>query len=247
MYDGIPRLGTWSQPGQTQTAGTAIKIPIPPFAGPAGSSPLIYALPNGAPNWMRGGGVTHVSQMGVFTGATAHIVYVMRPLNYAIVTVAGAINTTAFTIGTDPGSYSTAYKYPLPGSLTAPGNVANNLIAANDFFAVQLSDGSWFFDKVSSVTTLAITTTTTIPNVTGGGIPVGSVMFWFGIQTDTDPATGLGHPAILPPVSLYTNFIDTTNGSIACGLRPGDPLYLLDANATAADVLCSLSGFFGKY
>lgn len=246
-----PRLGTWVQPGQTQTADTAIKIPITPYPGPAGSAPLRYRLDSqGTPNFMKPqGGVTHLTQFVVTCGSTAHVHYFMRPLNYAVVSTAGAINSTSLVIDKDPGVYSTNYRYPIPDSQTV-ANTANNAIAANDYFAVQLSDGTWFFDKVAGVSgsgAITITTTTTIPNVTGGGIPVGSIFYWFGIQTDTDPATGLGHPSFQPAASATFTGTDPGGDGLVNGLRPGDPLYYFNANATAADTVVYLAGYYGKF
>lgn len=239
------RLGTWSVPGQTQTAGTAIKIGIPPWRGPNGAAPLVYGHDSqGKRNWMDQGGVfTKISNYSITTGGTAHLGYFLRPLNYALVTVAGAANGTTFTIGTDPGLYTTAANWKFPGT---PYGVATNAIAANDYFAVQLTDGTWFFDKVSSMSTLQVTTTTTIPNITGGGIPVGAIMFFYGIQTDLDPrlGAGSGHINVQPNVSVFTQFYDQ-NGLIST-LGPGEPMYYFNANATAADTVASISGFFSR-
>lgn len=243
----MPKCGSWSVPGQTQTAGTVIKIPIPPYPGQtAGGLPLLYQVNSqGKPNWYgQNGAFTHVTNYGINCSSTQHIAYFMRPFNWSLVTVAGAANGTTFTIGTDPGLYTTAANWKWPG--TTPKNVATNAIEANDYFAVQLSDGTWFFDKVSSVTSLAITTTTTIPNITGGGIPVGNVMFFFGIQTDTDPRTGMGHPSFQSPISAFTQHGDM-QGSLVTTLGQGEPIYYFNANATGADVVSNIGGFYARF
>lgn len=247
MSDLNVRYGTWSVPGQTQTAGTAIAIPIPPWRGGQGNTPFVYGLDSqGTPNWTKNGAYTHVTNYGIVAGGTAHKGVFMRPLNYSVVTVAGAANGTTFTIGTDPGLYTTAANWKI--SSVTPKGVATNAIANTDYFAVQLTDGTWFFDKVSSMSTLQVTCTTTIPNITGGGIPVGAIMFFFGSSTDLDPRMGAGsaHPSISANVSATLNLSDP-NGSIATTLGPGEPMYYLNLNATAADTVSNISGFFGKF
>jgi len=244
----IPRLGTWNQPGQTQSANTQISIPIPPWPGdPKSGLPFLCTLDSqGLPSWTKqGGAYTHVTKFGITTSSTAHICYFLRPLNYAIVSTAGAKNTTSLIIDKDPGIYSANWRYP-----GTPVNVADNAMAANDFFAVQLADGTWFYDKVAGVSgtpnATTITTTTTIPNITGNSIPVGNAFFFFGIGTDVDPATGFKQTNVSPNVSVYTEFSDAGGDGIASSLRPGDPMYFIDANATGADTVAFISGYFGK-
>lgn len=265
----INKLANWSVPGQTQTANTAILIPIPPYAGQPGTGPFLYGLDSqGNPNWWGvpngPGAVTHVTRFGISTGSTANISYFMRPLNWAKVTTAGAKNTTSFIVDKDPGIYSasglgSATNYRNKAATAGPGgvpaaptvpvtNMADDAMTTNDYYCVQLADGTWFFDKCAGVAgtpgPLTVTTTTTIPNVTGNSIPVGAIMFWFGVQTDLDPATGLGHPAFNPKVSVYTEFGDPCGDGIVSTLRPGEPIYFLDPNATAAETVAFISGYY---
>lgn len=240
-------MPSWSitSPG-TQTAGTAITGGIPPFPGYTG--PRLYnGNATGLFPWATTCPyLTTVTQLGILTGSTAHKIFCLRPLNWAVVSVAGAINTTSFTLKTDPGKYSVNYKYPLGGGLTAPASTADLTFTTTHYFAVQLADGTWFFDLCAgfNTSTLVVTTTTTIPNVTGGGIPVGAVMFLLGSGTTVDPATGSVPPSITPNISVYTNFQD--DYALFTALHPGDPMFILDANGTAADTITNVSGVYRK-
>lgn len=243
--EAIPRLGTFHFSGQTQTAGTAIAIGIPPWRG-GNQATLLYAVDaTKGPNWNKPGAITHITKLGLLTGSTAHSVIVMRPFNWTTVASAAAINQAVINITADPGIYSTNYKYP-SNLGTGTAAVANNAIAASDYVAFQLVDGTWVFDTVSSVSTLAITMTTSVPNVTGGGVAAGAPFFFFGISTDKDPATGAVSPTIQPNVSVFTDFSDVGQG-IAESLHSGDPLLVFDGNATAADTIAGVAGFYGRW
>jgi hypothetical protein len=155
--------------------------------------------------------------------------------------------------------YSTAFKYPVGGAsaveggIAGPGvpvNVANLTPTTTHYFAVQLADGTWFFDLIAgfNTSTLVLTTTTTIPNVTGGGIPKGAICFLLGSSATQDPNTGQ-----LPPAQ-YTNsgtatqedFHDSAGDCVVTSIHPGDPMMLYNANATAASFQGLISGYFGK-
>lgn len=237
-------LGGFSFPGNTQNAGTVITQGIPP-AGAQHNPKFIYKVVGGRPNWYRTGR-THVTNLIYTTAGTAHTLRIMRPLNWCVVNGAAAINQAVINVTTDPGLYATTYKYPMPGGVSTIAGVADNGIAANDYVAYQLADGTWVFDKVSSVSTLAITMTTSIPNVTGGGVADGSIMFFFGAVADKDPATGVAHFAITTTAS--TNNVDllgNTPGGFST-LHDGDPLFVISDNGTAAGTLIGGSGYYAR-
>jgi hypothetical protein len=246
-----PRGGSRTFPGATASSGTAFTRGIDPWPGPKGRS-LLYGVDGaGNPNWYGGqnaiGYFSKITYLSVLSGSTAHTWYALRPLNWAVVSVAGAKNTTAFTLATNPGLYSTAFHYPVATGVVTPGangvvygppvNVADLTPTTTHYYAVQLADGTWFYDLIAafSTSTLVVTTTATIPNVTGGGIPKGAIFFLLGSGTTVDPNTGVVPPVFYPPASAITNFAE---GSGVCNsIHPGDPMMVLNANATAASFL----------
>jgi len=236
----------WTLPAQTQAIATAIVQVVPPYMGDLGQ-PRLYGVDQSGPNWARSCPMhTILAQVGLLTGGTAHTVGVLRPLNWSVVKVAGAINTTAFTLTDNPGLYSSNYKYPLGGGLTKPAGVADLTPANTHYYCVQLADGTWFFDILNafSTTTFVVTTTKTIPNVAGGGVPKGAIFFLMGSIATSDPATGFLHPNIQANISVYTNFQD--DYGLVSTLHPGDPMLIVDANATAADTITNISGYYRK-
>lgn len=238
-----PRFGSWSGAGQTQSAGTAIVVGVPPYRGaPGNSSPLIYGVSSDIPNWY-GQPYTKVSYLGITSGSTAHTWYVMRPKNWTTIAEAVTANDTTVVVAADPGAYAANYKYPLPPG-EAVGSAADNAIAGSDYVCYQLDDGTWHFSLVSSVSSLTLTLATGSPNVTGGGAAVGNVLFFFAAPGNTDPATGLIDPAFIPLVSVYTAF--TAGDGVATALHPGDPLLVVNANASNASTLAAISGYYSK-
>lgn len=241
------KVGAWSAAGQTQTAGTAIAIPIFPFTGPPGSSPHLFSYSSsGGLNVGVPGAVTHVSQFVVNSNSTAHTWYFLRPKNFTYIADAVTKNDTTIAMFDSPGLYATKYKYPLPAGVSGvPGLVADNAPASGDYVMFQLDNGAWHFSAVSSLSSLTLTIGTGTPNVDGSTAAVGRILYFFAAGGDKDPATGLIDPCILPAVSATTTFGDG-RGSIVSALRPGDPLVLVNANATGASIACSLSGFYAR-
>jgi len=238
-----PIFGTFALSSLTQTAGTVIVAGVPPFRGKAGTANR-YQLSTGKPNWLTA--FTHLTQLVYTAAGTAHDVVVMRPLNWATIAADVAANATAITLDWNPGTYSANYKYDLPADANGkPSAVADNNIAANDYVAYQLRDGTWVFDKVASVSGLTLTMTTATPNVTGGGVEAGTALFFFGVAADSDPATGKAHLTINSVASARTDLLNNYGGGTISTLHPGDPLLIYSANATAAGVLSLVTGFYG--
>jgi hypothetical protein len=253
MSQGIlPAFGSFSTPGAAPIAGTPIVQGIPPFPGPAGTAPFIYNAVglSGLPNWMSGpsNAITHVASLNVKAGSTAHAIIIARPKNWTTVASAAAAGQAVINITADPGIYSTNYRYPLPGVVASsaglyayPGRVPDSGISAGDYCAYQLTDGTWVFDTVASVSTLAITMTNNVPT---GGVAAGAPFFLFKVPgTNLDPATGQLDPSFTTVVSANNVFTDYLVG-ICQSLHKGDPLLIVDGNATAADVLNYASGFY---
>lgn len=243
MSKSLPRFGSWAGAAQTQSAGTAIYVGIPPYRGRGNVSPFLYAINGGNPNWWDRP-ITKVTRCGILSGSTAHTWYFLRPKGFTYIAEAVTANDTTVVMYDNPGLYATTYRYPLPPG-EAVGNVADNTPAANDYCAFQLDDGSWHFSLISSLSTLTLTIATATPNITGGGSAIGRVLFFFGAGADKDPATGLIDPCIIPNVSAYTAF--ASEDGVVAGLHPGDPLLLVNANASNASTLCDLCGVYDDY
>lgn len=256
LNTGIPILGTFNTPRLTAAGGTAFLGLIQPWRGPAGGAPYLYkatSLTNA--NWLTQAphyGLTKITSILCLAGSTAHTFYVVRPRNWTYFPSGLAKNTTAIPdsvttgIATDPGAYSTGYGYATCGS-NYPGPVANNTIAANDYVAFQLADGSWQLSKIASGTFgSSLTLSTGTPNRDGGAIPTGGVMFFFGAATggETDPANGLSDAGFDTIVSVRNDWQDSVAGLVT-GLHPGDPLLIFNANGTAADTIIA-SGYYSQ-
>lgn len=222
--------------------GTAITGVIYPFMGKSGGTfkQKLYGS-----QIEYGRGVTHVTTVLYSTGGTAHQLVIARPFNRTHITKAIAAGTAsaAFKLDVDPGKYSTSYKYPVTGGV--PGLIADNLIAANKYIALQLDDGSWFLDLIASGTFAGnnLVLTTTLP--AGVGASLGNAVYYYGnITSDKNPATGVINPTTLMAASgTRASWSETTCG-IVSAFNPGDPLIVYSPNGTATGTFDSVSGFY---
>jgi hypothetical protein len=238
-------------PRATQTAGTAITVGVPPVTH-LGVSPLPYRygqfdVTGGRANWLESVAARTVITCALYTtGPTGHTITLLRPLNFCKITAAIAAGGTAITVDADPGVFSSNYRYPLPTG--AVPSVADNAISTGDFVAYQLSDGTWVFDKIASGTFggANLVLTTGVPNVTGVTVLANSPLFFFGIQTDTDPATGVAHPGTktIASTNRVNQFDDGAVIGFGNALHPGDPLLLHSNNATDAGSFEGVAGYY---
>lgn len=243
-------LGHFMIPSTTANAGTAFAAKVEPYAGYPGAR-LMYKLISGRPNWLAyGGAYTVLDSIAYADTGTAHSLVVMRPLNWAVVNGDVAHNATGVTLLTDPGAYTTSgsFKYPTtPESAGIPATVATNTIAGSDYIMVQLRDGSWHMSTVASVSSLTLTLTTATPNVSGGGIEDGSILFFFGVAADTNPNDGKAHLALTAGAGS-TKIELVASGKSDVGIRsffPGDPMILYSANASNAGTVTA-AGHYSK-
>jgi hypothetical protein len=237
-----PVYGTFSEGGQTQTAGTVINFMIQPWLGQDGSGYASGTIPSK--------GLTHVSKIFYNIGTTAHTLTFMRPLNYTTASSSAAGAQKVINIAADPGIYSTNYKYPIPSG-GAVDTADRSAIAANDFIAYQLANGLFIFDKISSVSTLALTMTSNIPT-NGGGIAKGGLIYLYGTITSVVPYTRQAHPvATLIAAASNTVLTELPLGASDCGLvttmHPGDPMVIQSSNGTTAGIFSLVSGYYGEF
>jgi hypothetical protein len=231
--------------GATATANTKILLGIPPMGALGGKSAGDVKT--------RSPFFTHITSVVYTTTTTAHIIYLMRPKNYTTVASAAAISQAVINITADPGIYSTNFD-PLgwwggfANGVTKPACCVDRGIAANDFCAYQLKDGTWVFDTVSSVSTLAITMTTNVFNVTGGGVLANAPFYFFGLVGDIVPQTGQVHTSTnsLATTNNQAMLRDTTGVGHFQAFNGGDPLLVVSSNATNAGILEQVSGFYSR-
>lgn len=246
MFGNTLPFPTFSVGTNTATGGTAFASLVPPSPG-GGIAPILYgADANHRANWAQGPAASraHVTCLLYTTGTTAHKVAILRPFNWTTLAAAAAGGQKVVNLADDPGVYSTNYKYPTPGNV-APSQVGDNGIAASDYVAYQVADGTWVLDTVNSVSSLAVTLTTNLPT---GGALAGAALFFFGAVSDKDPATGQVNWQTTTTAS--TNRQSLVPDNIAGGvqaLHPGDPLVFYSPNGTAAGTLDHLSGFYARH
>ncbi len=240
-----PILGTFCAGRATATANTAFTQLIPPYPGPAGTAPQLYTVDaKGNPSW-NDVGTTRIKRLEYVCGSTLHQLGIMRPLNWTYFTVGVAKAITLIpnaALKADPGVYSTNYKNPIPPG-AVPAQAADNAMATGDYVVYQLADGTWQLDTIASGTFgSSLTLTTGTPNRTGATIPAFSPLFWYGIISDTDPATALPHPQWDCVVSIANVYSEGTG--FATALRPGEPLIFYSPNITGAGKLGLISGTY---
>ena len=149
-------------------------------------------------------------------------------------------NLCVMHCGSSAGSRNTASVLAVSGATqitttTAPTSPKGDAIAADDIIAFQLTDGTWEFDTCASVAGSVIQCTNAIVGVDAGvggtAIAAGGKVRIFGIIADGY------HYNFHLPVSVTTKYEDTV---LCTAPFMGDPLYVSDANATAAGFLKSL-------
>ena len=194
------------------------------------------------------GAVTHIQRVAVTTSTTAHILTVLKPINKTTVAIAAAAAQAVINITADPGNFT--------GIRTA-----DNGIAASDWCAYQCIDGTWVFDTVASVATLAITMTTNVPT---SGVAAGAPFWFYGIETDTNPCDATVHARHTLTASTTNVFgtydadlgwhgsIQAANSTLfAASLLHADmktgkdqPLILVVDNGTAASTIEEVIAFY---
>lgn len=231
----IHSYGGFSYGKKTAAANTAFVRAIWPYAN-QGSAPVANK---------PGSGIAHITSLIYKLGTTEHTLTLLRPLNWTTFSADAAASQAVVNLTANPGAYATVYKYPLANGQTAP-RTADNLLAASDHVVYQAADGTWVYDTVSSIATLAVTLATNVPT---GGVKAGGLLYHFGITTDVDPATGEAHPQfdveVAASATIFRSYTDPSG--LWHALHAGDPILLHSANATAQGWLECVSGFHGRH
>lgn len=172
-------------------------------------------------------GYTTLTYLENKVAATAHILTVMKPLGYTTIAAANAVtgSDTTWVLTADPGDYT-------------GWCIGDNAIAANDWLVLELDDGTMLVDTVSSVSSLTMTMTTGTSSVqTAAAL---NRVFFFGIETDTNPFDGLAHARYTMEASGTRIFGDMPGDSIAGFFgsnRRSEPILLVVDNGTNASTL----------
>lgn len=200
----------------TATAATAFYTVIPPYSTPYSIVTTAAIVPYTV--------ITHVSMTN---GNTANATTVMRPIGRTTAAAAASTGVNTITISGDPGNNAT-------GMYNTSGT--NNNIAANDIIVVAHGDGS-----VGQYTVGAYNTTSKVVTVTASGftvnVPSGAYVWDCGINSDTDPITGVAFPTFGIAASTGPSDAFLTAGRGFAGAKVGDPLVLYNPNATAQTIL----------
>jgi hypothetical protein len=240
-------VGSFHIGAATAAGDTPFTKAIPPWPG-AGKTQLWKPFPDATMPMMGtakhiGDAVAHVQEISYSTGATAHTIGILRPLNYTALKAALAPGATAIKLRTDPGLYSTNYEYP--SAAGKPFNVADNPIAAGDFVMIQLADGKWHASAIASGTFAGddLVLATAIPDIAGGGALEGQIVYFFGIVSDSNPADGSPHPQVTLADGLTLNKSWSDFGvGVVVALHPGDPMLFYSPNTTDAGTLHHIRG-----
>lgn len=234
MFFGMPALGHFNVGPFTAAGGTAFAGLIPPnmAAGLLGQG-------------VKAKGRAKVGRTCYTTGATAHKIAFLRPLNYTTFSADAAAAQAVLNVTADPGLYATAANWKYDAFPNGTPAVANNAIAANDYVVYQNADGTYTLDTVSSVSSLAITMTSNVPT---GGVKAGGLFYFYGIVSDLNPWTGLAHAQNTIAAS-QTRDVSWSDSSVpvVSALHDGDPLIFYSPNGTNAGTLEFVSGWYGKF
>jgi hypothetical protein len=194
-------------------------------------------------------GFTKILQALTTTGATAHLLTMLRPLGRTFFTAAAAAGQRVVHVESDPGMYSTAGV----GGTHFPPNSAlvfstpDNPIATNDWVAYEAADGTYVVDTVASVAAIGgsqgkiLTLSTNLPT---GGVAKTGLLWYFGLATDTNPNNGQPHPRYDLPANTQNVFGGKENlgtildhPSLNLGGGSYQPLLLQIDNPTNASIL----------
>lgn len=172
-------------------------------------------------------GYTRITKFVYTASTTAHTATVLRAIGQTTASSVAAAGVAAFSLAADPGP-------------------AGNLLAPGDLVAIRETDGVTRVYKVDTYTggTLTITSARTgDPATLVHGVGVGSKVWDFGVEADTDPFTGEAHETYALAASATTTR-EAATGLIGSHL-PDQPVLFSADNVTAAGTLDSMTWAVG--
>lgn len=178
----------------------------------------------------RSGSFVRVNKIGYTSGSTAHTLQFLRSQGSTVTTAASAAGDSTITLSsTSP--------------ITSDFADASETLAANDYLAVQSTDGSYELVKVSSVSGQVVTLAATLAKAVASGAKV------YAFYELARAATAAGRPAILfyPTASaLSTMGGESPEAAIVDGDAAGAPVMLHSDNATAAGYVQYVAGVYSR-
>lgn len=224
--------GDCRAPAVTQTAGTLINALVPP---------------SGNPGWY-----TRLLWVNYIVGTTTHNITILREKGRATVNGVAASGQAVFNISADPGG--TAANLGPNGTIS---QLATDALGGSDWLVFQLPDGTYYFDKVSSIATLAVTMTNNLPT---NGLASGATVWFMGQAADTNPLDILAaaHPkfniAAAGSATVATPLPGGTVGTqpvvpsdimgLCVSTRTNSPLLIQSSNGTTAGTIDSFGYAF---
>lgn len=169
--------------------------------------------------------VTYLNFFSYTDAGTAHTLAMMRSTGDTRTTAAAAASATTVVVAADPGP-------------------TGNGIAASDYIAIELADGSWHLSTVSSwnSSTLTITLNTAIPSTTT--VLSGAKVVFFGVVGDSahDNSKVSGGSSSsrvdFPPVAIP--------GALVASRASNDPILLQSNNASNAGTFSNVCAGYGR-
>ena len=181
---------------------------------------------------------TVVTRLIATASTTAHVVTCLREIDRTTVTTAVAASGTSITLAKNLGNA------PI-GPYGSASQIAADHLAANDWYVIELPDGTYFLDYVSafSTSTLVLTPTGTVPT---NGIAAGATVWMLGLAADLDPFDPVAgaFPGRNIKASTRVEFPTSAEADapVFSSYLPYSPLLVQDNNATATGTIELVEG-----
>lgn len=176
----------------------------------------------------KSGAIARVNKIQYTSGSTAHTLQFLRSQGSTTTTAASAAGDSTITLSsTSP--------------ITSDFSSASETLAANDWLAVQSTDGTYELAKVSSVSGSVVTLTATLAKAVASGATV------YAFYELARAATAAGRPAILfyPTVSTLSSIGSEDHASaIVDGVVAGAPVMVHSSNATGQGYIQAIAGCY---
>lgn len=217
MSVGMSLSGRFNFGRKTENAGTKIVLLIPP----------------------RRGLKTVITKIVIATGATAHVLTILRPLKSTTITAAALASQAVVVAAADPG-------ISFLGPNGSAARTANNALAGSDRACIELPDGTYLTDLVSAVPGAYPGNVTMTTNLPTNGVAADATFWNFGVEADTDPKTAAAHLALALAASGDNVYEDEESGVIST-FGAYEPLLLIIDNGTNASTILQVAGGYSKF
>lgn len=161
---------------------------------------------------------TRLKRVRYRTAGTAHSLVFMKALGRTVTTTDKVATDTTLVLSADPGT-----------------GTASGGIATNDWVCIECDDGSFFFAKVTNVSTLTITVAALPADVSAG-----NRVWTFGapgdhpVSTQTNPKPTPLFGSTETTVASSTQDFDGGETGLCVSINEEEPMLVYSNNATAA-------------